>query len=91
MKGLCCPGCDGRLKPEPSLPGSTYTCRRCSGLVSTSIYLGDSYTLVLPHWAPPDVPPERTRYFDLTCLGSKGITRRHGWYDPTTRLITQVG
>lgn len=91
MSALSCPGCSGRLKAEPGLPGMTYTCRRCAGLISTSIYLGDSYTLVLPRWETADVAPEQTRYFDLLCLGSAGPERRHGWYNPATRLITQVG
>lgn len=90
-KTLTCPGCSGKLKPEPKLPGSTYTCQRCRGLISTSIYLGDSYGLVRPFFDAPDVAAAQTRYFDFICVGSEGVTRRHGWYNPATRLTTQLG
>jgi hypothetical protein len=36
-------------------------------------------------------PEQNQVYYDLTCLGSTGLTRRHGWYNPVTKLITQVG
>jgi hypothetical protein len=76
-------------------PGAgVYTCPKCGAIYTPrggTIYLGDSYNYVLPYWAPADTPVEQARYYDLTCLGSKGIERRHGWYDTVTRRITQVG
>jgi len=67
------------------------TCERCGGL-NGRCYLGQSYTLVLPQWDAPDAcDPADQQYFDLECLGSGGITRRHGWFNPATRKITQVG
>lgn len=84
-----CPGCDG-VGRETKGPGQLYTCKGCGGLFG-SCYLGDSYTLVSPFMAREAVPAEQTRYFDLDCLGSEGLTRRHGWYDPRTKLVTQVG
>ncbi|MBW1992119.1 MAG: hypothetical protein JRI59_08400, partial [Deltaproteobacteria bacterium] len=56
------------------------------------LYLGESYQYVLPWFAKEEVPVERLRYFDFTCLASGDrVVRRHGWYDPETRLIHQVG
>ena len=84
-----CPGCSGRLKATEKL--GVYTCRACQGLIATSIYLGDSYGLVLPYWETGDTAPEDLRYFDFTCLGSNGLQRRHGWYNRRTRRTVQVG
>jgi hypothetical protein len=86
-----CGGC-GATKGirEHGAPISVYRCSGCGGLVGRC-YLGESYGLVSPRWAESVVPEEQTRYYDLTCLGSKGIERRHGWYDSATRRIVQVG
>ena len=65
-------------------------CAKCGAIFGTC-YLGESYTLVLPYWAPENVTPEATRYFDFQTLGSKGIGRRHGWYDTATKRIVQTG
>lgn len=87
---MTCPACSSkRVAIDPRVVG-VYTCRQCEALFG-SCYLGSSYALVKPWFSKADVPAERTRYFDLECLGSDGITRRHGWYDPATGLITQVG
>lgn len=67
-----------------------YVCQACGGIHGTC-YLGDSYGIVSPYMTNKNVPSEQTKYFDFTTLGSKGIGRRHGWFDPQTRLITQVG
>lgn len=83
-----CPGCSSkrgyRVAPQ------VHICAGCDGIVG-SCYLGDSYLYVLPQMTAAAVPAEATRYYDFTTLGSKGVGRRHGWYDPTTKLITQVG
>lgn len=60
-------------------------------VICGSCYLGDSYTLVVPYMVTVEPPAERMRYYDLECLGSQGITRRHGRYDTETRLIVQAG
>ena len=86
-----CPACSHKLAYP--VPGTTqlYRCAACDGIYG-SCYLGDSYTHVLPYMTEePNVPQERMRYYDFTCVGSKGITRRHGWYDTATKLIVQVG
>ena len=61
--------------------GARYTVER--------VYLGDSYRIVKPQWA--DRCSSRAVYFDFDVLGSGGVGRRHGWFDPTTGLITQTG
>jgi len=61
------------------------------GAVLGSCYRGDAYGVYLPYWAPPDTPIENWRYFDLTVLGSDGVSRVHGWFDIETRKLTQVG
>jgi hypothetical protein len=47
--------------------------------------------MVLPGMSATEVPLEQIRYFDFTTVGSAGLGRRHGWYNPATKLITQVG
>lgn len=68
----------------------TYECKKC-GAVQGDCYKGDSYKIVLPFFVSQDIPMEKTRYFDLMVVGSNGLERRHGWFDPETRKIVQVG
>jgi hypothetical protein len=67
-----------------------YRCAKCGALYGTC-YLGESYQHVLPFLTSNDVPATEWRYFDFTTLGSEGIEQRHGWFDPSTRHITQIG
>lgn len=83
-----CPACGG--KRHETIKTQVYRCRRC-GAIHGTCYLGESYELVLPFWATEEPPAERICHFDLTCLGSEGITRRHGWYDTETRRVVQTG
>lgn len=86
-----CPGCGGRPGKATEVPGVRH-CQGCGGIFGTC-YLGESYALVKPNLRPASKEADkRARYYDLTCLGSGNkITRRHGWFDPVTRLITQTG
>ena len=84
-----CPACGGR-RFKATDHWSIKTCTRCNAIFG-KCYLGESYGIVLPYLTDEDVPTERTRYYDFDCIGSKGLTRRHGWFDPATKLITQVG
>jgi hypothetical protein len=65
----------------------------CGALYTTrAIYRGDSYQAVLPGWDGVGAcATGEERYFDLEVLGSDGLARRHGWYNPTTKRITQTG
>ncbi len=86
-----CPGCSnkrGNKRVEGA--GLIYTCGKC-GAIFGQTYLGDSYNYVKPWMTAKAVPIERTRYYDFNCLSSKGMVRRHGFYDIETGLITQVG
>lgn len=82
-----CTACSGTLKAE----GRVKRCRKCGGLHIDHIYMGDVYahvklgTLV----DPPDGAD--LRYFDITYVGSDGLHRAHGWYDPQTLLVAQYG
>ena len=89
---MACPACNS-TKNRPYRPErftQIYECRTC-GAIHGTCYLGESYEIVRPYMTDKDVPPEKTRYFDFITLGSKGMDRRHGWYDPETRLVVQIG
>lgn len=88
-----CPACDHEGATEHGTIGGVVSCERCGGVYTTRpIYLGESYELVLPRWdADGACPAGQERYFDLETLGSAGLERRHGWFNPETRRITQVG
>ena len=68
-----------------------YECPNCKAVIGTC-YLGESYAIVKSAWFQgPDPERERWRYYDLITLGSRGIERRHGWFDIETRLVLQTG
>lgn len=87
-----CPACGGRKLQHdvPGLPTAAKVCRSCDAVFG-EMYLGDSYQIVLPLWVEAEPPADRLRYYDFLCLGSAGLTRRHGWYDRATRRIVQTG
>lgn len=87
---LMCP-CEGRetknVRHETLV--QVYICQSC-GAIHGTCYLGESYSIAKPYMCNrPDM--DDTTYFDLECLGSNGITRRHGWVRNSTKLIAQVG
>jgi len=92
----CC-GASERYSREDSRGtfGSLRVCRKCNALYTASgrsIYRGESYGIVSPHLAkgrPGDM--DGAQYFDFTVLGSDGIGRRHGWFDPKTGALLQIG
>lgn len=88
---VTCPGCGGEKSKAGPVSGTRY-CSHCGALFTVrAIYTGESYGLVMPFFSKDPTADERATYFDLESIGSAGLKRRHGWYDPTTRLITQVG
>jgi hypothetical protein len=89
-EGAGCPACSHRLATPVQGFTQVYRCAKCDAVYG-SCYLGDSYSLVLPYFVESEPPVEQTRYFDFDCLGSKGVTRRHGWYDLVSKRIVQVG
>jgi hypothetical protein len=86
MECLLC----GSKKKHETIVGSAYRCKKC-GAVFGSCYKGDSYSIVKPYFAEEHVPVESLRYYDLEVVGSNGVERRHGWFDPATKLIHQTG
>jgi hypothetical protein len=96
---MTCPCCGKKLTVKArntpvevngrKVPG-THTCQNC-GAIGGTVYLGESYTIVKPFMTGEDVPMDETVYFDFQTLGGEGIGRRHGWYDPKTRLVVQAG
>lgn len=68
-----------------------YTCNHC-GAILGSCYKGDSYGVVGRRFdTVENCDTCEPVYYDLEVLGSDGINRIHGWMNPTTRLIVQVG
>ena len=89
-EGAGCPACSHSLAFPVAGHHSIYRCAACDAIYGTC-YLGDSYSLVLPNMVEVDPPTAQIRYYDFACLGSKGIIRRHGWYDTLSKRIVQVG
>lgn len=93
-----CPACSCKryrvadpLVPE-RLRDAVVSCARCGALFTRrAIYLGDSYALVRPTFTRDRSADARARHFDFETLGSDGLGRRHGWFDPQTRCLTQTG
>lgn len=91
---MTCPCCNGKrhARYDENRLGLTqvYRCKKC-GAVHGSCYLGDSYTVVSAQWHSGEATLDDTFYYDLECLGSQGVQRRHGWAHKVTRRIVQVG
>ena len=87
---MSCPGCSHPQSTPHSKVDNVVTCAGCGGIYTLSpIYRGESYQIVLPSWDEGEAAEEV--YYDLTVLGSDGIQRRHGWFNPATKQITQTG
>jgi len=92
MRTNGCPNCGKKIKQKEIKPASVVECQYCEAIYTISpISLGESYEYVLPYMEDAHIVPEKERYFDFECLSSKGKVRRHGWYNPVTNKITQVG
>ncbi len=90
---IACPACSSKsIKLNEKINGVSFmkVCRKCDAVFG-SCYLGESYQIAKPWMSQVEPPAENLRYFDLECLGSKGISRRHGWLDRTTGLVVQIG
>ena len=84
MKCECCGGSTGGQVIKGLLVD---VCARCGSLNSETLEIRDTYDLVKSEFSKVEVPLEDCKYFDFT----NGTTRRHGWFDPKTGLITQIG
>lgn len=89
LRAESCGACSGRVV-DLDLFG-VGTCEDCGGLNGTEpIAKVKSFDYVRSTMRAGEV--EDQRYYDLVVFGSDGkLRRRHGWYDPKTREITQVG
>lgn len=95
-----CPACGDKRAPKHSalvperLADRARECRAC-GCIHTpegrAIYKGDSYQIVGATMTSCPEATARQVAYDLTVLGSGGVERRHGFFDPRTKRITQVG
>lgn len=65
-------------------------CVKCHALYGV-LHRDDAADLVYPTMAATPVPSEQLRYYDFRIISGSGPLRRHGWFDPATRLIHQVG
>jgi len=92
MKTTGCELCGKKIN-QKQIGTQVYECGYCGAIYGTC-YLGQSCGYVKPYFDNSDYDAQElgtARYFDLTCLGSKGITRRHGWFNPENKMITQEG
>ena len=88
---MACPSCSStQSRARSDLGVSIRECSRCRCIFG-DCYLGDSYAIVRPWMTTDKAADARQVPFDLTTLGSQGLGRRHGFYDPETRLMTQAG
>lgn len=89
---MICPACSSKQKKQyDEKHHYTYQCLKCHCVYSESIYLGETYEIVSPFMDSSDPKMEKSIPFDFNYLGSKGIGRRHGWFNPETKRVTQVG
>lgn len=85
-----CPACSSVKHEKHGEVSGVYVCRSC-GAVHGQCYLGESYGLVQPYWHEGPSSPEQERYYDFETVGSKGLDRRHGWFNVESKRITQTG
>lgn len=86
-----CPACSAPENIASVFP-NVVICQGCGGFYTTKpISRVESYFIVKPHFTDDASADDRQIYFDFDVLGSDGPSRRHGWFDPKTRLVTQTG
>lgn len=92
-----CPACSGRSNIKYNDLATVYRCLTCSaihGECSEHV----SYSIVSSEWDTGNPPAEQWVYYDLRCRTKPGSPnfrfggfRRHGWFNPATKKIVQVG
>lgn len=80
-----CVACSGSLKGS----GLVRVCSRCGGVHVQATSLAQALSVVDFRTLAKQAPEER--YFDVTYVEGGETHRVHGWYDPTTRKMTQIG
>jgi len=84
-----CPACSSSRRRKTDKP-LVFECKQC-GAIYGDCTLGESYGIVRPQFTNETVEAKNMRYYDFMTIGSRGEERRHGWYDPATGLIVQIG
>ena len=92
---MTCPACNSKRHEDAGYASAPnlMRCKKCKA-IHGSTYLGGVSSVVKNAFAPADLMPvaeARAVHYDITCLGSQGIKRIHGWFDPVTGYVTQVG
>jgi len=90
MRTSGCECCGRKNRQEETHVPGVYRCGYCEAIYGRC-YLGQSYEFVTPRFTTDPNADSRARYFDFETIGSEGAGRRHGWYDPQTKLLTQTG
>lgn len=68
-----------------------FECQRCKGVQGDAGYRRDADIIVQNAWHEGESLDENQRYYDIIYIDSTGQHRKHGWFDLTTRKITQTG
>ena len=90
-----CPACSNEGMVGTKYP-TVWICERCSAVFGSVMDEAQSYEIVKPMFLQEDgrdlLAEGLGQYFDLMHVDADGnLQRRHGWYDPQTRFILQVG
>ena len=92
--GFECPACSGRRHVHVGVNGRTfpslYSCERC-GCVHGSGYKGDVLSVVLVGTLRGESASGESLPFNVEMVGSDGVTRSHGWFDPVDGVVHQYG
>ncbi len=89
-----CPGCNHQ---GVVVSGSSYyvvfRCEGCGGLFSDNLPMTEMKKYVLvDQWVDSKAAFERSTYFDFSFRGADDERHRiHGWFDPKTKKLTQLG
>lgn len=85
-----CPACSGM--DNVRLKGAICQCISCGAIHGTCTEK-ESWELVKPEFHQGESDPENQAPYDFTILpkGEQATYRRHGWFDKTTKKITQTG
>ena len=90
-----CPACSNEGMVGTKYP-TVWICERCSAVFGSVADEAQSYEIVKPMFLQEDgrdlLAEGLGQYFDLMHVDADGnLQRRHGWYDPQTRMILQTG
>ena len=86
-----CGGCSGHAEDVVAIPsgrGQVGTCSGCGALLGCFARRADLVAFVnVEEWDAAETSAESTRFFDVELAGG----RIHGWFNPATSRIVQIG